>query len=374
LDSVSAELIDGYRFAGGTIFDALDDRCMDWEIFEGDELPQVFAISEMNLSALEGHFTDFEDFVDRVSQINYAPSYIFIEPNYGNILPTTAEDFTCGTSQHPLDDVTRGEGLIKKVYETIRNSPIWKSSVLLVTYDEHGAFFDHVHPPPAVPPGDSIINPPNSHFGFDFARLGVRVPAVVVSPFIPRGIVDHTQYDHTSLLRSVEKLFGIGSITNRDAAANDFLYLFSLKSMRTDAPLTLPEPHPHDPALQCDDEERIAATTEGLTVATDKQGGGFDDFPPAEPLAMDEPNSIWGFVHVAFRKHLSVTPIRERQERKRIIRRYLSISNEQEARTYLLEARQAVRYNKGVNELSPPRKSDSPPSGSVKGGSGKVEA
>ena len=68
------------------------------------------------------------------------------------------EDFTCGNSQHPLDDVTRGERLIKDVYEAVRNSPHWESSVIIVTHDEHGGFFDHVVPPPAVHPGDSITD------------------------------------------------------------------------------------------------------------------------------------------------------------------------------------------------------------------------
>jgi phospholipase C len=157
-------------------------------------------------------------------------------------LPTTSEDFTCGNSQHPLDDVTRGERLIKQVYETIRNSPLWQESVLVITYDEHGGFFDHVEPPAAVAPGDPISDEDNNHHDFKFDRLGVRVPSVIVSPLIPRGTIDHTTYDHTSVLATVERLFGLRPLTERDSAANDFLHLFSLSSPRLDTPATLPEP------------------------------------------------------------------------------------------------------------------------------------
>jgi len=242
LESTVSELLDGFRFDNGTIFDRLDDRCIDWEIFEGDEFPQVFSISGMDLNALEGKFTDFDEFAGEVEESDFEASYVFIEPSYGNILPTTAGDFTCGSSQHPLDDVTRGERLIKQVYEAIRSSPHWEKSALVITYDEHGGFFDAVTPPAAVPPGDSIATNANNHHNFQFNQLGVRVPAVVISPLIPRGTIDHTQYDHTSLIRTVSRLFGLKSLTARDAAANDFLHLFSLTTPRTNTPTTLPEP------------------------------------------------------------------------------------------------------------------------------------
>jgi hypothetical protein len=72
--------------------------------------------------------------------------------------------------------VTRGERLLKTIYETIRNSPHWESSVLIITYDEHGGFYDHVAPPPTVAPGDATPDPANDLYHFDFRQLGVRVP------------------------------------------------------------------------------------------------------------------------------------------------------------------------------------------------------
>jgi phospholipase C len=248
-ETASSALLDGYRFWNGTVFDRLDANCLDFEIFEGDEFPQVFAISGMNLYALEGKFTDFEEFASRIADPDYKPVYAFIEPDYGNILPGTSEDFTCGTSQHPLDDVTRGERLIKAVYEAIRNSPHWEKSVLIITYDEHGGFYDHVTPPPVVAPGDPTTDEDNDHHEFDFTQLGVRVPTVVVSPLIPRGTIDHTSYDHASIPATIERLLGLRPLTARDAAANDVLHLLSESSPRQDTPGVLP--NPADSGLIC---------------------------------------------------------------------------------------------------------------------------
>jgi len=94
------------------------------------------------------------------------------------------------------------------VYNKIRNSPLWNESVLIITWDEHGGFYDHVPPPEAVPPGDDMIyraaNP--SHFKFD--RYGVRVPAVIVSPWIEKGVIDGRTYDHASIPKTVEDRLG----------------------------------------------------------------------------------------------------------------------------------------------------------------------
>jgi phospholipase C len=260
-DIVTATTVEGYRFENGNIFDLLDDNCIDWRIFEGDEFPVSFALSGMNLNALQGRFTDFEDFQSELSKPDFGPQFVFIEPKYGahGFDVTGPGDFTCGNSMHPLDDVTRGEKLIKTVYEAIRNSPHWEHSLLLIVFDEHGGFYDHVHPPAAVPPGDTMTESYIQHH-FQYDQLGVRVPALVISPLIPRAVIDHTIYDHTSMLASVERLFGMKSLTNRDHAANDFLHLLSLEVPRTDAPVRLPEPATNPHALSCeedDDQTRI---------------------------------------------------------------------------------------------------------------------
>jgi phospholipase C len=255
LELIINTALDGYRFENGTIYDLLDGNCLPWRIYHGDELPVSFALAGMTVNRIADRFDDMEDFGGDVDDDGFDPVYVFIEPHYGNILPGTAEDYTCGTSQHPLDDVTRGERLLKEVYEAIRNSPHWERSVLIVTWDEHGGFYDHVVPSAAVAPGDAPGDPDNNTNGFDFTQLGVRVPAVVVSPLIERGAIDHTQYDHASIPATVERLFGMRPMTNRDAAANDVLHLLSRETPRADAPIQLPDPAPS--GWRCEDDPEV---------------------------------------------------------------------------------------------------------------------
>lgn len=316
----AATLLDGYHFQKGTIFDRLDDRCADWLVFMGDQLPQVFAISGMSAARLQGHFVDFDDFEQVVDAPDFSTPYIFIEPNYGNVLPTSPGDFTGGNSQHPLDDIVPGEMLIKKVYETIRNSPHWNESVLLITYDEHGGFFDHVTPPAAVSPGDRITDPENSKNKFDFTQLGVRVPAVVVSPFIARGTIDHTVYDHASLLATVEGLFGLKPLTRRDRFANSFAHLFKLAAPRTDAPTILTDPSRS--AADRPDVLQAAPISPGL------------DTPALNPDADGIDATIQGFLNFSFLLDYKLAP---RPSRKAIVRRFLSIKTRPEALKYMQE-------------------------------------
>jgi hypothetical protein len=101
--------------------------------------------------------------------------------------------------------VGHGERLIKDVYEVIRKSPLWERSVLIITYDEHGGFFDHVPPPRATKPGgdDTKYNQNK----FDFSQYGVRVPSIVISPWITKPLISTTTYDHVTILKTVARLF-----------------------------------------------------------------------------------------------------------------------------------------------------------------------
>ena len=219
LDVVTSTAVEGYRFENGNVFDLLDANCIPWRIFEGDDFPVSFAMKGMNLNALQGRFSDFDEFASAVNKATFGEKFVFIEPKYGShsLISPGPGELTCGNSMHPLDDVTRGERLIKDV---TRPSATHRTGagLLLITSDEHGGFYDHVAPGPAVPPGDLQTTGYVQH-GFKFDQLGVRVPALVISPYTRRGVIDHTVYDHTSMLATVEKLFGMGSLTNRDQAA-----------------------------------------------------------------------------------------------------------------------------------------------------------
>jgi len=316
----SSILINGYKFENGTIYDRLDDEGISWSIYKGDPFPQALAINGMTLRLIEGRFYDFDDFSKHLQNPNYSASYTFIEPDYH-----VAADFAGGNSQHPKDDVTRGEALLKRVYETIRNSPHWEHSLLIVTYDEHGGFYDHVPPPRTVAPGDAITDPENNRYNFDFTQLGVRVPAIIISPLIPRGIIDHIVYDHTSVLATVEHIFGLLPLTERDRQANTLNHLFTLATPRADAPRTLPDPVQSGIAYTDEPEESIAARQMA-----------------ANPVKAAEPPdpAMQGFLHIAYLRDRQISP---QPEKEQSTARYLSAANTRAgAKRYLVEVRQRV--------------------------------
>ncbi len=120
--------------------------------------------------------------------------------------------------------MSNGEILLKETYEIIRNSPHWEESLFVITYDEHGGFYDHVPTPLYAPNPDGIVHP---DFGFD--RLGVRVPTIMVSPWIKKGTVVHappkdqmpfgtSEYEASSVYATVKKMWQLDSdfLTKRD--------------------------------------------------------------------------------------------------------------------------------------------------------------
>jgi phospholipase C len=339
LDIIQATTVEGYRFENGNIFDLLDSNCIDWCIYEGDDFPVSFALNGMNLNALQGRFKNFGDFANDVKKSGFSQQFVFIEPKYGAHAFDIGGpgDFTCGNSMHPLDDITRGEKLIKEVYESIRNSPLWNNSILLITFDEHGGFYDHVKPPPGVPPGD-LINQSYVQNHFKFDQLGVRVPAIVVSPFTQKNVIDHTQYDHASMLATVEQLFGMENMTNRDKAAQNFIHLFSLSTPRTDAPTSLPNPAVNPNPLVCeeDDEDRLIAKRSELRIA--REDGVFKSIPTNE-IKLE--SSQAGFLQIALLKVLQGA---EYPDRAKWIEDYKKIKTGVDAAIFMTEAKLKLKY------------------------------
>jgi phospholipase C len=231
------EATSGFSFPNGTIFDRISAKGLKRCLYAGDTFPMVAALKDIHLDDIR----KYEHFAADL-QTSFPYNYVFIEPSYALL-----NDYKGSTSEHPLDDVRLGEGLIKATYEAIRNSPVWNNSLLIITWDEHGGFFDHAIPPPAVAPGDTAPSQGHNQFGFTFDQYGPRVPAVIISPWIPRNTIDHRLYDHSSIPATLEKLFGMDPMTARDAAANTVLPLLSLDAARTDTPATLPSP-PSSPA------------------------------------------------------------------------------------------------------------------------------
>lgn len=167
------------------------------------------------------------------------PDYCFVEPNYNDHDGDTGE--LIASDQHPDHNVQAGELFIASVYNAIKQNPsLWQNTALLIVYDEHGGIYDHV-PPPACTPDGFVASGSDTGTGaeFKFDRLGVRVPAILVSPWVPKGtVVSGRIFEHASIPATATKFF-LGSYDQRsprEKAADTFLDLISLSTMRTDAP------------------------------------------------------------------------------------------------------------------------------------------
>lgn len=243
-------IMSGYSFQNGTIYDALTKAGKDWRIYH-DGLPQTAGIDSLRgeyVNLFTKNFRAMSYFAQDVKD-GTLPDYTFIEPHYGGFLATS---YASGNSMHPQDDVRCGDALIKQVYEALRNSDYWQDTMLIITFDEHGGFFDHVSPPPAPPTGDDAkyANPADN---FQFDLYGVRVPGIVISAYTPKGLVigsdpadKTTMFDHTSILATVQARFVLPPLTARDKVANTLAPALSLDTPRTDAadaPTQLPDPN-----------------------------------------------------------------------------------------------------------------------------------
>jgi phospholipase C len=174
---------------------------------------------------------------------NTLPEYSFIEPCY-NDHPGADGGQILASDQHPDHNVREGERFIANVYNAIRTNPtLWRNTALLVVYDEHGGIYDHVVPPACTPDGYSATgDATGTGEPFAFDRLGIRVPAVLVSPWIPRGtVVPGTEdpnpqiFEHASIPGTVTNFFlkGDAKRTAREQQAKDFLGILT-DTMRVD--------------------------------------------------------------------------------------------------------------------------------------------
>jgi phospholipase C len=216
-----------------TIYQNLEDAGVNWRIYYHD-MPQTLALANLR-RFFSSKYELFGDAFERDCREGGLPQYSFIEPRYFN-----HGNDDRANDQHPFHGVVGGELLIAQIYEAIRRSPHWKDTLLIVTWDEHGGFYDHVPPPRATPPDAATAS-------FDFASYGVRVPAIAVSSLIPRATIARSVYDHASIPATAKKVFGLpGFLTHRDAAANTLETLCWLTTTRdADAPRTLARPAEH---------------------------------------------------------------------------------------------------------------------------------
>lgn len=184
-----------------TIFQIIDDPNNDatYRIYTSGA---SILMANLYLAHHQNKFFDLSRFRQDCKD-NLLPEYTFIEPAYDDDLNRGR----LANSQHPDFAVDAGEALIAEVYSAVRSSPDWQDTLLLIVYDEHGGLFDHVTPPTLTRDPRFPDIPPTKDFGFKFDRLGVRVPAVLISPRIKPGTILRQQFDHCSIVATVRKLF-----------------------------------------------------------------------------------------------------------------------------------------------------------------------
>ncbi len=306
----------GFEFSDGTIFDCLGPK--RWKIYTGDHwFSQVTTIKGVNKSDTE----PLSRFREDVIRDDYPQGYTFLEPSFGDVLGGT---YRGGNSQHPLDGVHSGEALIKYVYSSIVNSPVWERSLLVITYDEHGGFFDHCPPPVAPQPNRRQVNDGAVQHNFTFEQYGVRVPAVVVSPYVPKGTVAQRVYDHTSVLRTIEDLWGLDWLTARDREANSLLPICRLDRPRTD--VWRPATSPYQAAVA--DLEQPSVGGEKAAVMSVAEG-----FAPPQETPLPKEGNVWGFLHSALQADLQEAS--SPGERRQILNNFKHIATVQDARVFL---------------------------------------
>ena len=217
--------------ANGTIFDRLSAHGISWadysasfpegataELYPVNDTPLLLG---SNNRTIESFFTD--------AAAGTLPAFSLLDPDYGT------------QSQENPQNMVVGEAFVSRVVHALGGGPGWGGTILVLTYDEHGGYYDHVPPPVALAPD---LVPPVVMPGEDaydgFRRYGFRVPGLVVSPYAKRDQVSHTVYDHTSVLALVERKWNLPALTWRDANANDLTDLIDLPALDSGRP-TFPE-------------------------------------------------------------------------------------------------------------------------------------
>lgn len=242
--------------AAPTIFNRLEEAGLSWRIYY-DELQLVSFTGVLHAPVLEQywqteHFATMSEFYEDV-RLGTLPAYAFIEPrmtyNHNDFHPPfgvfrSSDVDGRAIIDSAVSDVRAGEALIHEIYSAIRRSHSEHGSnavntMLLITFDEHGGTYDHVAPPPATPP-HADAGP--GEMGFEFDRLGCRVPAIAVSAYTRKGTVINDEMHHGSVIATLNRLHGLKPLTRRDAGANDLFDVINLEQPRH--PDDWPETHP----------------------------------------------------------------------------------------------------------------------------------
>jgi phospholipase C len=215
------------------------------------------------------------------------PNLSFVDPAFANEGGGTSGD------EHPHGDVRVGQAFMSDVVHAFMESPQWKRGALFIVYDEWGGFFDHVRPP-RVP---DMRN--STDVAQDFGRLGIRIPAVAISPYARRGFVSHLKMSPVSVLKMISYRFGLPPLNRRVAYSSNIARTFDWDSPPRLTPPTLPDP-PAIVGQQCSNRPPSALSAKrpaehDLTLLRDSgylESLGFDYRPATPSSTFRQPSKV----------------------------------------------------------------------------------
>jgi phospholipase C len=194
-----------------TLLNELEKKGLSWRVYEESTTPNQVAGAQ-----ILANVADFDQSIKLIDVATALPSFqtnyvetpeldqkleqILASGGGANVVWIKPHAFN---SEHPgLGGVAQGAEWTRQIVNAIGESPYWGHCAIFITWDDYGGFYDHVAPPQV-----------------DAFGLGFRVPCIVLSPWAKKGFVDHTLYEHSSLVRFAEDRFGISPMASRDAAA-----------------------------------------------------------------------------------------------------------------------------------------------------------
>ncbi len=193
-----------------------------------DQLQTTTALYPLGLLSSINHLRPMAQFFTD-ARAGTLPAVSIVDPDFGQ------------WSEENPQDIRKGEAFSARIINAVMAGKGWPNTLLVWLYDEHGGYYDHINPPPAIPPDDIPAGDPITRSWLTrlllgltpyskqiaaintgpttYANYGFRVPAVIVSPYAKPNHVTNTTYDHTSILKLIELKWNLPSLTCRDAAA-----------------------------------------------------------------------------------------------------------------------------------------------------------
>jgi phospholipase C len=210
-----SDQLNGQLPPNGTIFDQFNRFGITWKDYYSS-VPSIGVwLPLLGQPAIAANLTSIQHFYTDAAA-GQLPQFSLVEPDYDH------------SSEENPQDIQFGDQFLAGVVNAVMSGPQWSKSMVIWTYDEWGGWYDHVTPPAAVPPDGVPPQLSPNQVPARFNQYGFRVPAGVVSPLARRDFVSHTVYDHTSVLKTVERKWNLPALTRRDANASDLFDMVDL--------------------------------------------------------------------------------------------------------------------------------------------------